>query len=455
MKLPISLAGMLIFAACLAAMAQTNATSPDQRILLITFGWQVANEERFAGMDINDREMTNFLNGFSLGAQGQHLPPNINGIFPDVDALAKVRQKRVIDAIASRNAAAAQDFLNHWKESAAVTKFPDGVYYEILGRGNGTFARPTQTINVHYIARLINGDVITEFDPGDIILVTNHLNQGLFEGFQKISVGGKLKLYLPPALAAEQVEIAGAPPGSALVYDIELLSVKATSPGDLADELVPPAPDPPPPGYSGRFATDDVIKAWGWQIAERRRLGRLMLSEAELTNFLAGLETGVRGQPLSFDAEKLHPEIDQFVSERRDQYQLAFKQKQIAAMNALFAKLDTDTNVVKLPDGLRYQIVHVGDKHFPECGQIVLVNYTGQTLDGHIFDQTVNEPLHVEVGRVIPGWSEGIQKIGVGGKIKLFIPPSLGYGGDAVSGIPAYSTLVYDIDLLAIQDAAK
>jgi FKBP-type peptidyl-prolyl cis-trans isomerase len=452
MKPSITLAASLVFVTCATAIAQTNS---DQRTLLNVFGWQLANEEHLAGMDINERELTNFLGGFLLGARDQHLPPSVDGIFPDVDALSKVRQKRVIDAIARRNAAAAQDFLNHWKHGASVTNLPDGVCFEILHSGTGAYARPTQTVNVHYIARLINGNEITEFDPGDIILVTNHLNIGLFEGFQKIGVGGKMKLYLPPALAAEQVEMAGAPPGSALVYEIEMLGVKDTAPGDLADEQVPPAPDPPPPAYSGRFATNDVIKAWGWQIAGQRRLWRLMLSDDELTNFLAGLEAGVRGQPLSFDAVKSEPEIDQFVSERRAQYQLAFKQKQIAAMHALFARLDTDTNVIKLSDGLRYQILRPGDNHFPRHGQIVLVNYTGQTLDGHIFDQTVNEPLHVEVGRVIPGWSEGIQKIGVGGKIKLYIPPSLGYGGDAVSGIPADSTLVYDIDLLAIQDAAK
>ena len=79
-------------------------------------------------------------------------------------------------------------------------------------------------------------------------------------------------------------------------------------------------------------------------------------------------------------------------------------------------------------------------------GQTVLVNYTASTLDGHVFDQTAHEPLHVDVGRVMPGWNDGIQKIDVGGKIRLYIPPSLGYGSDAVSGVPADSTLIYDIE---------
>ncbi len=436
-------------------MAQVNSIAADHANLLTAFGWLSAREENLEGMDINDHDLTNFLTGFSLGAQDRQLPMDLRGIFFDVDALAKVRQQNVIDAIAHRNAVAAQDFLNHWKESASVASLSNGVSYEIIRPSNGALAKPAQTVNVHYLARLINGDEITEFGPDDVILVTNHLNLGLFEGFQKIGPGGRMKLYLPPALAAEQVAMAGASPGSALVYEIQMLDVKETPAGDLADALVPPAPDPPRPGYSGKFATNEVIEAWGWQIAQRRRLFRLMLSDDEFENFLAGLETGIRGQSLPFDAQALQLKIEQFTSQRRQQYQLAFDQKQIDAMNKLFTKLDADTNVVKLPDGLRYQVLRPGDHHFPKTGQIVLVNYTGRTLDGHVFDQTVNEPLHVEVGRVMPGWSEGIQKIGVGGKIKLYIPPSLGYGGDAVSGIPAYSTLLYDIELLDIQDASK
>jgi FKBP-type peptidyl-prolyl cis-trans isomerase len=85
------------------------------------------------------------------------------------------------------------------------------------------------------------------------------------------------------------------------------------------------------------------------------------------------------------------------------------------------------------------------------------VDYTGRLLDGTIFDKTYNEPLHIEVGSVIPGWNEGIQKINRGGKIKLYVPPSLGYGTEDMSGvvapIPADSTLIYEIELLEIREA--
>ncbi len=85
----------------------------------------------------------------------------------------------------------------------------------------------------------------------------------------------------------------------------------------------------------------------------------------------------------------------------------------------------------------------------------MLVNYTGRLLDGTVFDRTDNEPLHIEVGSVVPGWNEGIQRINRGGRIRLYLPPELGYGEENMSGvissIPGGSAIIYDIELLDIQ----
>ena len=63
----------------------------------------------------------------------------------------------------------------------------------------------------------------------------------------------------------------------------------------------------------------------------------------------------------------LQPEIEQFVNERKEQFREMFKQKQFAAMNTLFAKLDANTNVIKLPDGLRYEILKSGSVPYIGC----------------------------------------------------------------------------------------
>ena len=132
--------------------------------------------------------------------------------------------------------------------------------------------------------------------------------------------------------------------------------------------------------------------------------------------------------------------------------------KRIDEMNTYLAGLKKNPRVVELPDGLRYEILRTGEGPKPKLGQVVIVDYTGRLIDGTIFDQTYNEPLHVEVGSVIPGWNEGIQQINKGGRIKLYVPPAIGYGDENVSGvvsrIPANSLLIYEIELIDIKNAA-
>jgi peptidylprolyl isomerase len=112
--------------------------------------------------------------------------------------------------------------------------------------------------------------------------------------------------------------------------------------------------------------------------------------------------------------------------------------------------------------GLRYEDIVVGTGASPQPGQEVTVNYTGMLEDGTKFDSSVDPAFnHVEpfkftigVGRVIKGWDEGVMTMKVGGKRKLVIPPQLGYGSRGAGGvIPPNATLVFEVELLAAQDA--
>jgi FKBP-type peptidyl-prolyl cis-trans isomerase len=86
----------------------------------------------------------------------------------------------------------------------------------------------------------------------------------------------------------------------------------------------------------------------------------------------------------------------------------------------------------------------------------VRVHYTGKLIDGTEFDSSVKrgEPAEFPLDQVIPGWTEGIQKMNKGGKIKLYVPPHLAYGDDGRPGIPPGATLVFDVELLDIKPAA-
>ncbi len=79
--------------------------------------------------------------------------------------------------------------------------------------------------------------------------------------------------------------------------------------------------------------------------------------------------------------------------------------------------------------------------------------FLGTLPDGTTFDTTKNfdDPTRFTLDGVIPGWSEGIQKMRRGGKIKLTIPPDIGYGSQTLGSIPPNSTLTFEIDLVDVE----
>jgi FKBP-type peptidyl-prolyl cis-trans isomerase FkpA len=130
---------------------------------------------------------------------------------------------------------------------------------------------------------------------------------------------------------------------------------------------------------------------------------------------------------------------------------------------------DNKLVVKTTPSGLKYFITQPSVKHKPLTGDTLLVNYTGKTIDGKVFDSSVQadaqkaglnqpgrnyEPLQVIVGTggVIKGWDEGLLLLNEGSKAEFIIPSDLGYGADgAGSDIPAYSTLIFDVELVKIK----
>lgn len=147
---------------------------------------------------------------------------------------------------------------------------------------------------------------------------------------------------------------------------------------------------------------------------------------------------------------KLNPEdmndaINKYLSQR-EEYTGA-----VAAAEAkkFFVDNAKKPGVVETESGLQYIIVEPGNDNHPGPQSAVRVHYKGTLLDGTVFDEAKDEDPAVDLtlDRVIAGWTEGLQLIGEGGKITLFIPSDLGYGSRAAGIIPANSTLVFDITL--------
>ena len=105
--------------------------------------------------------------------------------------------------------------------------------------------------------------------------------------------------------------------------------------------------------------------------------------------------------------------------------------------------------------GLQYQVLQAGtgDTH-PSATDRVKVHYHGTLIDGTVFDSSVDrgEPISFGLNQVIPGWTEGLQLMVVGEKTRLFIPSHLAYGNRAAGKIKPGSTLIFDVELLGINE---
>jgi FKBP-type peptidyl-prolyl cis-trans isomerase FkpA len=101
--------------------------------------------------------------------------------------------------------------------------------------------------------------------------------------------------------------------------------------------------------------------------------------------------------------------------------------------------------------GVVYKSLKDGTGASPKASDTVKVNYRGSFPDGKEFDASRGNPISFQLNRVIPCWTEGVQKMKVGGKAKLTCPSAVAYGARGAGGvIPPNATLVFEVELLAI-----
>lgn len=107
-----------------------------------------------------------------------------------------------------------------------------------------------------------------------------------------------------------------------------------------------------------------------------------------------------------------------------------------------------------LPSGLQYKVIKEGKGPSPKATDIVKTHYHGTLVDGTVFDSSKDrgQPVDFPVNRVIPGWTEALQKMKVGDVWQLYIPSELAYGerGTPDGAIAPHSVLIFDVELLGI-----
>ncbi|MDY0037616.1 MAG: FKBP-type peptidyl-prolyl cis-trans isomerase [Zoogloea oleivorans] len=118
----------------------------------------------------------------------------------------------------------------------------------------------------------------------------------------------------------------------------------------------------------------------------------------------------------------------------------------LLAANAVHAASTTET----LPSGVKVEHVKAGDGATPKATSVVTVHYSGTLLNGFEFDSSIKrgQPTSFGLNQVIPCWTQGVQKMKVGGTAKLTCPPETAYGARDLGKIPPNSTLNFEIQLL-------
>jgi FKBP-type peptidyl-prolyl cis-trans isomerase FkpA len=120
---------------------------------------------------------------------------------------------------------------------------------------------------------------------------------------------------------------------------------------------------------------------------------------------------------------------------------------------AFLDKAAAEPGAIKTPSGLVYREIRPGSGPSPRASDVVTVNYRGTLTDGTEFDRSYkrNQPTQFPLNQVIPCWTEGVQRMKVGGKSQLVCPSGIAYGErGSPPVIPGGATLIFEIELLGI-----
>jgi len=215
----------------------------------------------------------------------------------------------------------------------------------------------------------------------------------------------------------------------------------------------PPALAAAPAPAAPRFTEDQLLETFGWFVGKRIGITELKFTPEQTAAMIKGLQSAAAGKDAPYKLEEIGPEMDKFMHAKQEAYMAELKRQSSEGAAKLLAEVKAKPGVVTLPSGLVYEVVQPGTGAFPKASDTVKVHYTGTLVDGSVFDSSVQrgEPAEFGLDQVIPGWTEGLQKVNVGGKIKLYVPPQLAYGDEGRPGIPPAATLVFDVELLEIK----
>jgi FKBP-type peptidyl-prolyl cis-trans isomerase FkpA len=194
----------------------------------------------------------------------------------------------------------------------------------------------------------------------------------------------------------------------------------------------------------GTPVTDDDKAVYAIGLSIYRSLSQFDLSPAELEIVKRAISDAAAGKP-AVDLKTFGPKIEPLMKARAARESAALAKSSAAFLT----KAATEPGAVKTPSGLIYKELRAGTGPSPSAEDKVKVDYRGTFPDGKEFDSS-KEPIEFGLNQVIRCWTEGVQKMKVGGKARLVCPADIAYGEQGRPGIPGGATLVFEIELLSI-----
>ncbi len=195
--------------------------------------------------------------------------------------------------------------------------------------------------------------------------------------------------------------------------------------------------------------TPDQNTLYALGVMASKNLTDLSLSPAQVSIMEKGMAETLAGKKSPIDMAVYEPKVQEFAKARVTAAGDARKAKE----GGQVAQYATQKGAVKTDTGLIFISVKEGTGAQPKAIDKVKVNYEGKLMDGTVFDSSYKrgQPIEFPLNGVIPCWTEGVQKMKVGGEATLVCPPSIAYGERGAPGaIPPNAALVFKVELLGV-----
>jgi FKBP-type peptidyl-prolyl cis-trans isomerase FkpA len=198
--------------------------------------------------------------------------------------------------------------------------------------------------------------------------------------------------------------------------------------------------------------TDEEKTIYSLGLSIQRSLAQFELTPAEMEIVKRAITDATAGKP-AVNIDEWGPKIQGLAQARAGR--VAEKEKVVS--QAYLVKAAAEPGATKTESGIVYMELTPGTGASPKASDTVKVHYRGTLINGTEFDSSYkrNEPAQFPLTGVIKCWTEGVQKMKIGGKSKLVCPSDLAYGDRGRPSIPGGAALIFEIELLEIAPAGQ